>query len=222
MHLVPKSQLYGLPARTVRDFLRHVGLATFDEEYLRSRLQVSTAESHAVVAGLLADEYIDHAMPNDGVPAYGLIAKGRQLAMASFAPPITRSVGEQLLMGVLARAAEAASEHEFVFQITKIALFGSMLGTAPLVSDLDLALEVKPRFDGTEFDELNQQRIELAERGGKHFKSMLAAVVWPRVEVIEFLRGGSRYVSVHSFSELELLKCPYRVVYDSSQGDRGA
>lgn len=109
-----------------------------------------------------------------------------------------------------------------MFRITKIVLFGSMLGTEPLVSDVDLALAVVPRFDGREFDERNQQRIDLAQQGGKRFRSMIESVVWPRVELTEYLRGGSRYVSIHSFMELDLLKCPFQVVFEAPRLDMTA
>ena len=101
-----------------------------------------------------------------------------------------------------------------MFQVTKVALFGSMLGDSALVSDVDLAVQIKPRFEGSEFDERNHQRIELAEQGGKRFRTMIEGVVWPRMEVTEFLRAGSRYVSIHSFIELEVLNCPYRIVFE--------
>ena len=220
MHLIPKSMLYGQPARSIRDFMRHVGLSTFDEAYLRTRLELSAIEAKAVVAGLLVDQYIDLALPRDGVSMYGLTGKGGQLASASFAPQIQRSVAEHLLAGVLDRARDAAAQEAFVFRITKIALFGSMLGTTTLVSDVDLALQLSPKFDGDQFTVLNQQRIDFAEQRGKRFRSMIESVVWPRVEVTEYLRGGSRYVSVHSFMELELLKCPFRTVVDNSRTDR--
>ena len=214
MRLIPKSKLYGQPTLHVRDFLRHVGPDTFDEKYLQARLQISSPEAKDVVTGLLADQYIDHALPKDGIPTYGLVAKGRQFAAASFAPQIARIEGERLLAGVIARAEDSESQRPFVFQITKIALFGSMLGSGPFVSDVDLALAVKPRYQGREFDELNQGRIDLAEQSGKRFKSMIASVVWPRMEITEFLRGGSRHISLHSFTEMELLQCPFRFVYE--------
>ena len=157
-----------------------------------------------MVMGLLADQYIGSVLPRDGVAQYGLVAKGYQLAAAKFAPPITRAVGEQLLAGVLSRAADSASQRPFVFQVTKVALFGSMLGDSPLVSDVDLAVQVRPRFEGTEFDERKQQRIDLAEERGKRFRSMIESVVWPRIELTEFLKAGSRYVSIRSFIELEV------------------
>jgi predicted nucleotidyltransferase len=219
MHLIPKSTLYGQPARSIRDFMRHVGLGTFDEPYLRVRLKLSAHAAKAVLAGLLADQYIDLALPRDGVSVYGLTGKGGQLASASFAAPIRRAVGEHLLAGVLDRARDAGAQEAFVFRVTKIALFGSMLGTTPLVSDVDLALQLAPRFDGDQFTLLNQQRIDLAEQSGKRFRSMIESVVWPRLEVSEYLRGGSRYVSIHSFMELELLKCPFHIVFESPQLD---
>jgi len=219
MHLIKKSKLYGQPTREIRDYFRFVGLGTFDAEDLRTSLKLSADETRVVLSGLLADSYIDPAPPRDGVTEYGLAIKGRQLAAAKFAPQISRSVGEQLLAGVLTRAADEDAQRQFVFCVTKIALFGSMLGDSEMVSDVDLALEVTPRFEGDEFRARSQRRIDLAEQGGKRFRSMIASVVWPRMEVTEYLRGGARYVSIHSFMELELLNCPFQIVFEDPGSD---
>lgn len=106
MHLVPKSKLYGQPAIQVRNFLRRVGDGIFDEADLRSALTITAPEAKVAISGLLAEHYIDDALPRDGIPQYGLRAKAGQLASASFAPQITRAAGDELLAGVLARAGD--------------------------------------------------------------------------------------------------------------------
>jgi len=110
MYLNPKSKLYGQPAIMVRDFLREViGMGVFDTEDLFGWLQCSSAEAHAVVAGLLADAYIEPTTPRGSVSRYCLTVKGTQLGLASFAPRLKRSAAEQLLAEVIARAADTNS-----------------------------------------------------------------------------------------------------------------
>jgi len=217
MHLVPRSKLYGLPARSVRDFLRHIGLATFDEPHLRSRLKLTVANSRNLLASMLEDDLIDRALPIGGTPMYGLTVKGGQLASASFAPQISRAVGERLLAGVIARAADTKAQGSFAFRVVKVALFGSMLVDAPLVSDVDLAVDLKSPYEGKHWDEIHRQRVEVAEQDGKVFRTQLRSIVWPRMEIVEYLRGGHGAVSIHSFNELMLLGCPYQVVLQSPE-----
>ena len=216
MHLIPKSKLYGQPALHIRDFMRHIALSTlgtFDEAYIESRLQVTAAEAQAILAGLLQDGYVAEAVPKFGIPQFGITAKGGQFAAASFARQIPRGRGNEIVAGVLARAANLDAQRPFAFRVTKIALFGSMLEESPRVSDVDLAVHVLPMFNDDQFDERSDQRIKIAEEAGVRFRSRIHSIVWPRQEVIEYLRGGERYVSVHSFAELELLGCPFRPLW---------
>ena len=141
-----------------------------------------------------------------------MTTKGRQFAAASFATQIPRSKGDSIVAGVIARAADVEAQRPFAFRIIKIALFGSMLEETPLVSDVDLAVHVLPMFDDDRFEERSQQRIKMAEDAGVRFRSRIHSIVWPRQEVTEYIRGG-KYVSVHSFAELELLGCPFRILW---------
>lgn len=216
MHLIPKSKLYGQPALHIRDFMRHLAmrtLGTIDETYIESRLQVSAAEAQTILAGLLQDGYVAEAVPKSGIPHFGMTAKGGQFAAASFARQIPRARGDEIVAGVLARAADIDAQRPFAFRITKIALFGSMLEDTPLVGDVDLAIHVFPMLDDARFDEVSQQRIMIAEDAGVRFRSRIHSIVWPRQEVTEYIRGAERYVSVHSFAELELLGCSFRILW---------
>jgi len=220
MHLNPKSKLYGQPAIMVRDFLREViGMGIFDTEDLFGWLQCSSAEAHAVVAGLLADAYIEPTTPMGSVSRYCLTVKGTQLGLASFAPRLKRAAAEQLLAAVIARAADTEAQRPFVFQVTKIALFGSMLGDAAFVPELDFAMKVRSAFTDETLAAAEQRRIDLAAHGGKRFQSMVHLIAWPRYEVAEYLKGRARYVKFHSFSELDELGCPFKIVYERPEGD---
>jgi predicted nucleotidyltransferase len=142
-----------------------------------------------------------------------MTAKGGQFAAASFARRISRGSGNEIVAGVLERAADVDAQRHFAFRIVKIALFGSMLEDTPLVSDVDLAVHVLPKFVDARFDQLSQQRIEVAEDAAMRFRSRIHSTVWPRQELTEYIRGGERDVSVHSFTELELLGCRFRILW---------
>jgi hypothetical protein len=130
-----------------------------------------------VVTGLLVDGYIEHATPRGSVLQYCLTDKGTQLGLASLAPRLKRAAAEQLLAEVIARAADTEAQRPFVFQVTRIALFGSMLGDAAFVFDLDLATKVRSAFTDETLAAAERRRIDLAAHGGKRFRSMVASIV---------------------------------------------
>ena len=134
--------------------------------------------------------------------------------MASFAPQIKRERAEQLLAQVVMRAGLANSEENFMFHVARVALFGSMLGTAPLVSDVDIAVEFVAKYGDEEWTAESQKRIDAADDQGQRFRSNLHRALWPRLEPVEFLRRGERYVSLHSFTELVGLGCDFRLVFE--------
>ena len=216
MRLVPKSKLYGQPAIRVRDFLRHIGPGTFDVEYLRGRMGLSKSEAAAVLSGLLEGRLIEAALRHDGGAMYDLTWTGRTLAISTFAHKIPREQGERLLASVVARASDMEAQLPFAYRVKRIALFGSMLTEAELVHDVDLAVALEPKFEDDEFEEAKGVRVDVALRAGKRFRSRLEAIVWPHVEVIEYLRGGSRHVSLNGFAELRVLGAPSSIVYQSS------
>ena len=123
---------------------------------------------------------------------------------------------------MIARAADTEAQRPFVFQVTKIALFGSMLGDAAFVPELDFAMKLRSAVTDDTLAAAEQRRVELAANGGKRFRSMVLSIVWPRMEVAEYLRGGSRYIKLHAFSEMYELGCPFRIVYERQEGDATA
>ena len=94
-----------------------------------------------------------------------------------------------------------------------------MLGDVAFVPELDFAMKVRSAFTDETLAAAEQRRIDLAAHGGKRFQSMVHSIVWPRYEVAEYLKGGSRHVKFHSFSELDELGCPFRIVYERRAGD---
>ena len=148
-----------------------------------------------------------------------LTPKGAQLAMATFTQPIGRSEANRLLAELLVRASDSAWQRPFVLRITKVALFGDMLGDNDMISDMDLAVEVASPYEGKAYTEAQRQRFKHANRVGETFTNGIAFVVWPYIKVAEYLRDGSRHVRIRSFSELYELECPSRVVFETPKGE---
>ena len=212
MHLVPKSQLYGQPAKALRDFFRKSVLHGFRSEALQHELSIGSSAAAALLTALQVDGLVKPDESSEG--KHVLTPAGSQLAMATFAPQIKRERAEQLLVQVVMRAGLANSEKNFMFHIARVALFGSMLGTAPLVSDVDMAVEFVAKYGDDEWTAECQKRLDAADDQGRRFRSILHRSLWHRLEPVEFLRCGERNISLHSFNELIGLGCEFRLVFE--------
>lgn len=221
IYLTPETKLYGQPARPVRDFLREaIGMRVFEANDLRGWLEISLDEANAMVKGMLSDELIVHELPvDDSVQRYRLTPKGTRRAMSTMMQPLTRAAADQLLADLLVRAADSAWQRPFVLRITKVALFGDMLGNADMISDVDLAVEVASPYEMKAYTEAQRQRFEHAKRGGESFTSALALFVWPYIKVADYLRDGSRHVRIRTFSEMYELECAFKLVFDTAESD---
>jgi len=152
-------------------------MTIFDTEDLLLCLQISVEEADAVVTGLLVDDCIGPTTPRGNVPRHCLTDKGTQLGLASFATRLKRAAADQLLAEVIARAADTEAQRPLVFQVTKIALFGSMLGDAALVPELDFAMKVRSAFTDETLAAAQQRRIQLAAHGGKRLSTLAYSIL---------------------------------------------
>ena len=212
MHLLPKSQLYGLPAKAVRDFFRKSALSGFSHDALQDGMSIGPGAATDLLEMFQAEGLIKLDEMSEG--NFALTPGGLQLAMASFAPQIKRERAERLLAQIVMYAGLANSEGNFVFHIARVALFGSMLGTSPLVSDVDIAVELVAKYGDEGWTAESQKRIDAADEQGQHFRNGLHRALWPRLEPIEFLRRGERHIALHSFSEVVGLGCNFRLVFE--------
>jgi len=209
---------YGQPASLIRDFLRREELRTFDASYISTMLQITAQEGFAVFMGLLADGYIGPALAKGETPMYGLTTQGLYYASAQFAPPISWARGEQLLHGVKARAMEIEAAGDMAFTLVQLVAFGSILLGAPLVSEVSIAIRIRPRLDSPDFERTCQSRMDLADSRGMRFKNRAEYLAWPHLEVGRYLRGGEKYIHVHGMIELEMLGLPCRTICLSGMG----
>ena len=107
---------------------------------------------------------------------------------------------------------------EYAFKITRVVLFGSMLTDTSRPSDVDLALEVSPRYGrGSERQEqVEERRIALrSSQMESDFPNFLARIYWPHDEVVRYVRGGARSLSIHDVREIEGMDPvpPHRTLY---------
>src|SRR5205807_5008657 len=105
---------------------------------------VSQHDAMALVTSLLSHGFIKET---EGC-SYTTTIKGNALAHASAAPRVCRATATRNVSAFLERVHAANDNPAFAFRVIRVAVFGSYLGPADRLSDVDLAITFAPRYSG--------------------------------------------------------------------------
>src|SRR5262249_28434186 len=147
-----------------------------------------------------------------GTRDYQTTLKGNAFIGARALKPITRKKAEQILKGFLQRAEAVNADSELTYYVGKVYLFGSMLGNAVEVDDIDLAVEFELREVGGR-DPIKHS-VERAEASGKTFRSPIEMMFYGELEVKGILKARSPYISIHPLSDLQATGSQSRQIFD--------
>lgn len=111
------------------------------------------------------------------------------------------------------RLRELNADPRYLHRVTRAAVFGSFLTDKPVLGDVDFAIDyelrVVPRPPGSK------------EEFARHFpppeyieRDFMRSLFWDEDKFVRDMRVGNG-MRVHQFSELELLGCPYRVIFEA-------
>lgn len=225
MRIDSRDKIGGVPVMEVRDLLLRFMGATVVGAYFRDAglLEVLLAE------GLVGTVYRDPTQLNEPRvvtgrgdhavgPWYELTDEGNRFAQASAAAPLRRATAERKLREFMARVEQVNQSEEFAYRVKHVVLFGSYLTDAERMNDIDLAVELVPRWDGFNLGiqyRKEQERVRLAP----HYRTRnaQAAEGWPRREVLLFLKARSRAFSFHGINDPILRGIPKRVLYPAEE-----
>ncbi len=221
MRIDPRDKIGGVPVMKVRTLLRRFVGATVVGAYFRVEALLEALLAH----GLLRPLYRDptqlrepRAVTGRGDratgPWYELTDEGIRFAQASAAAPLRRATAERKLREFMARVEQVNQSDEYAYRVPRVVLFGSYLTDAERVNDIDLAVELVPRWDGFNVGiqyQKEQERVRLAPR--HRTRNALAAEQWPWREVLLFLKAGSRAFSFHDIQDPILHGIAKRVLY---------
>jgi len=141
--------------------------------------------------------------------------RGRQLALATAAKPISRAAAEKKLSEFLERVKVVRDDPRFLYKVTRVAVFGSYLGGGEDLGDIDLAVGLAHKeTDRDKQRELNSRHCWEAQARGRRFGTKLEMLYWPQTEVRRFLKARSGRFSFHYLEELSGLGCEYKVIYE--------
>jgi hypothetical protein len=210
MQIVGRDRIGDVPILEVRDLLRrfpHVVRSDCFEKAGYSRRQAKR-----LVRALMTKGYLE-AGPDDQLkmtPACKAFTRG------SAARRVKRETAEAALDEVIDRVRQANCNEDFLMKIKTVVVYGSYLADAERLGDLDLAIELEPRYQPENFDTWNRLYMEHFEKSGRAYRRIGYECEWAQIEVFLFLKNRRRTLSLHSMQDfIEMEKTAnfaYRVV----------
>lgn len=182
---------------------------------LAELLRIDDPAALAVCARMATEGYLDLTRPDDEFPEYALTLEGGALRNASAGRRFRRATAERHLAQLLERVEQANASDELLYRVGKVLLFGSMLGDAAMVGDVDLAVGLVAKTDDSAlFQRWANDRILAASAGGRRFSNLTQQVTWPSEEVVHFLKGGSAVLSLTTTADKVLEATESRLLYE--------
>ena len=199
MNIDPKATVAGYPVLLIRQALRKLRqIDTWDSGMLEAAAGLA-AGAGLPLARTLATEGLIQRLHED---AWTMCQAGMTFTAATAAKRLTRATAERALTEFMERVARVNTDPYFLGQVTRVALFGSMLNPdTDRPSDIDIAVEIAPKI--TNWDshvEKNNERVqELITQGHRFRHTIEYAACW-QLEVFRFLKGRSRAISLADYN----------------------
>lgn len=215
MNIDPKSKIAGLPAIKIRDFLRLCRDSSWSIEFVVSHLEISKPKANDILRQLIKLGYVQKDDMHRNRNLWTRTLAGSTLALASAAPKFKRKTACQKLIEFVSRVKSLNNSSHYLYFVSKVFLFGSMLEETDRVSDVDVAVELTPKFKlpSRQF-KAEREHTAAALKSGKNLTTFMAQICWPKNEVLLFLKSRCRVISLHETTDLILRQTETRVVYE--------
>jgi hypothetical protein len=224
------DEVEGVPLLKVRAVFRQAGLdGILSTGFVSRQLQLTKPEADRLLTalremGLLAPV---RARQGAGVTEdeWHLTDDGIRLRAASAAKPLRRETADRLMSELLERIATLNSDERFLARVKKAVAFGSYIGNADRIGDLDVAVELVWREpDSKKHTEANNRRVADEFAKGRHFANILEQMFWWQQEAMLFLRNRKRGLSLHDYGPIREIveESPHQTVFQDRRPTRGA
>lgn len=114
---------------------------------------------------------------------------------------LTRRKADELIALLLERIEQVNLDPQYIYGVSRAVVFGSYLTDKERLGDLDIAIELGPKY--RDENEHQKQYDEQVDREGKG--SFLQRYFWPHEKVMRALRGRNYGISIHSCTEYDSL-----------------
>ncbi|MGY2808022.1 MULTISPECIES: hypothetical protein [unclassified Bradyrhizobium] len=208
MQVGKNETLAGVRLIKLRDFLRFHEVS-FPAEAIGEQFKVNGGRKQEIEEALVRAGYVTRH--EEDKTRYLVAPLGMQLCNARFISRISREKAEALLQSFLVRVVSINERDELTHKVTGVRVFGSYLTDKADLGDIDLAVAIKARRESHV-----KESVERANQSVRAIRSFLDRITFGRSEVKKLLKGGSPYLSVHEFDEVDELGIPYKVLFPSN------
>ncbi len=218
MRIRPDDLIVGFPARQIRKLVRH-SVDSLSARHAKKILGLNSEEAIQLLKSLEREGYLKRhpALPNSE-QHWKRTVKGGALANALFSKPVSRQTAEKTMSEFLDHVGKVNANTYFLYRVQKAVVFGSFLGDAPFVGDLDIAVDLRPREnDPRKHSALIRARANEALIGGGEFSNFVEALQFAEQEVIMFLKSRSRILQLTRCDDGVLNIAESRVIFESPE-----
>jgi predicted nucleotidyltransferase len=208
-----KTTVAGHPVLLVRQALRKLRqIDTWDSNMLEAAAGLPAGAGPELAKAMAADGLIRKLQKD----AWTICQSGMTFAAATAANRLTRATAERALAAFMDRVARVNNDQYFLGQVTRVALFGSMLNPdTDRPSDVDLAVQIIPKTaDWDSHNEKNNERAQQLMMLGHQFHHTIEYAACWHLEVFRFLKSRSRAISLadYSIEKRIVLAVPHRML----------
>lgn len=199
MHVDSKATVAGYPVLAVRHALRKLRhIDTWGSGMLEAAAGLPPGAGLELAKALAAQGWIRKLQKD----TWTICQAGMTFTAATAAKRLTRATAERVLAAFMERVARVNRDPYFLGQVTRVALFGSMLNPdTDRPSDIDLAVEILPKIaDWDSHIQKNNERVQELVMLGHHFRHTIEYAACWQLEVFRSLKGGSRAISLADYS----------------------
>ena len=215
MRINKNTTLCGYPIIQIRDLLRNVKPDDFSKDDVLYLMNISQTEVNRLIKLLENEKLIKKGEYKFNKQFWKVTLKGSTLSLASASKPIRRKTAEKHIGKFLQRVIEVNSNNYYLYKVIKVIVFGSYLSNIDLLTDIDIAVEIKSKInDIEERIEIEQERTHNAANEGRQFINILDRVFWPQREIFLFLKSRLRAISLHTTDDGILEKCDYKIIFE--------
>ena len=201
MRIDSKSEVAGVSAIKVRDYLRDVQGYRFGTKNVAYGLKVSARKARAVMNELLERNFIEKVerLKFEKRDAYTCTQDGAQFAAAMATRPVSRNTADRHAVELIGRIRVVNANPEYLVWVSRLILFGSYLTEKSQINDLDVSVVLtRKEQDGGTWVQAVLRRAQQAEDAGRKFSTYCEKLAWGETEVMRFLRRRYRVLQLRS------------------------
>lgn len=201
--LPDQAFIVGRPMKSVRSIVRLDDGAGFSLEDATERISDDLGGQRRLLADLVTDGWLiqdapDHWKATEKAISFQTASRGR----------LTRAKADAALSSFLDRVEVLNASEQYVFKVRAVVLFGSYLSDRLRIGDVDLAIELIPRYRSKQ----KQEELQRSARArAPTRRTMLDEFCWPEREVMRVLRGASSALELRRTDELDALHATGRL-----------